>query len=427
MLKIDEILDKSIIDKNNKNLDDLKERVSQKKVSWVLGSGISKCAGLPLWEECLLKMWARMLMLDKSVNNTEDEFQTALYNLKSQLDGDATFLEKINLLIQGEQYSEALSRINTLESAEYIKNFIEKMIGENLPEKSEEFERIKNATYFNLLKSSLSIENSLGNPLSLEDNESELWGKIEHKVLGVLAQYFSAHAEKSKITVINYNFDDLLEFALMKSGLPKEKCYVKNPGTAEVLDESEGVHIYHPHGTISVAPVSYARESRNIVLAESDYDNLEKKTYIWENSIQAKALHDSSCVFLGFSGEDYNFRRIIKNMEKGEERQENKHYMFISIQSFVKKLFTEEVNRRLLGNIESRTESKREEFLKKETSEHYDDTLREVLNDKKMICEKMLMVRRLYSQYLYWEEHNIIPIWTTRDELIGMIQGIIRE
>ena len=64
MLKIDEILDKSIIDKNNKNLDDLKERVSQKKVSWVLGSGISNCAGLPLWEECLLKMWARMLMLD---------------------------------------------------------------------------------------------------------------------------------------------------------------------------------------------------------------------------------------------------------------------------------------------------------------------------------------------------------------------------
>ena len=101
--------------------------------------------------------------------------------------------------------------------------------------------------------------------------------------------------------------------------------------------------------------------------------------------------------------------------------------MFISIQSFVKKLFTEEVNRRLLGNIESRTESKREEFLKEKVSEHYDDTLREILNDKKMICEKMLMVRRLYSQYLYWEEHNIIPIWTTRDELIGMIQSIIRE
>ena len=43
-----------------------------------------------------------------------------------------------------------------------------------------------------------------------------------------------------------------------------------------------------------------------------------------------------------------------------------------------------------------------------------------------MICEKMLMVRHLYSQYLYWEEHNIIPIWITRDELIDMVQGIIR-
>lgn len=84
------------------------------------------------------------------------------------------------------------------------------------------------------------------------------------------------------------------------------------------------------------------------------------------------------------------------------------------------------MNRRLLGNIERRTESEREKFLKENAPKCYDDTLREVLNDKKMICEKMLMVRRLYSQYLYWEEHNIIPIWTTRDELIDMIQGIIR-
>lgn len=425
MLKIDEILDKSIIDKNNRNLEALRKRVLDDKVSWVLGSGISKSVGLPLWEECLLKMWARMLMLDKSVNNTEDEFQTALYNLKSQINGDETFLRKLNLIVQGKQYSEALSSINTLESAEYIKNFVEKMIGENLSVESEEFEKIKDSTYFNLLKSALSIE----------DKKSELRKKMKLQVLGILAQYFSRHAvvDKSQITVINYNFDDLLEFALMQAGLKRELCYVKNPGTSEVLDERCGVHIYHPHGTISVAPDSYAKESCNIVLAESDYDKLEKKTYIWENSIQAKALHDSSCVFLGFSGEDYNFRRIIRNMEKGSERQENKHYMFISIQSFVKKLFAEEVNRRFLGNGEKRTESEREKFFKEGTEECkkykecYDKILNEVLNDKKMICEKMLMVRRLYSQYLYWEEHNIIPIWTTRDELPEMLQGILKK
>ena len=57
--------------------------------------------------------------------------------------------------------------------------------------------------------------------------------------------------------------------------------------------------------------------------------------------------------------------------------------MFISIQAFIKKLFTEEVNRRLLGNIERRTESEREKFLKEDAPKCYDDTLREVLNDKK--------------------------------------------
>ena len=42
-----------------------------------------------------------------------------------------------------------------------------------------------------------------------------------------------------------------------------------------------------------------------------------------------------------------------------------------------------------------------------------------------MIYERMLIIKKLYAQYLYWERHNITPIWTTRDDLPEMVGEII--
>ena len=430
MLGIKEILGDEIAAANEENLRKLKERVHANKVSWVLGAGVSKSVGVPLWGECLQKMWTRMLMLDKSADSKEciirknDAYQNALKEIKcaDKEDKNATecFFTKVNQTILGEKWNEVFDRIDNLEAAEYIKNFVNIIVKENESMSPARQKEMAEQIYFNLLKDSLSID----------VKDPEMLDKLRKGTLGVLSRYFVTNADKTKFVVINYNFDDLLEFNLLKMGLAQEKCHVKLPGTPMVLDAENGVHIYHPHGVTAIATDSFIEENLRLVLAEGDYEKLEKKAYIWENSVQAKALHDTSCIFLGFSGEDYNFRRIIKNMESGEERQENVHYMFISIESFVKKMFENEVHRRLLENI-SRTEDKRTEFLKKVKSkkyeEKYDEKLREVLLDKNMKFEKMMMIRRLYAQYLYWSDRNIIPIWTTRDELTTMITGILEK
>lgn len=404
MLKVDEILGTEIIELNNKNLDDLKERVNKNQVSWVLGAGISKSVGVPLWRECLLKMWARILMLEKD-DGADDTFQLEFDKVKKGDKNKNVLLSKINEMIRGRRTSEALNGIDTLESAEYLKNLVATTADE------QKF----NIAYFSLLKDALLIK---------DKNNKDIFKGLKDQVIGILAEYFSKKVANNKITVVTYNFDDLLEFALDKFGVNKSQCYIKNPDTSNAWENKNGIHIYHPHGTISVVDNSISEESYKVVLAESDYRELEQKAYIWENSIQAKILHDSSCVFLGFSGEDYNFRRILKNMESGKDKQENSHYMFISIQSFVKDLFEDEVYRRLLGD-EKRSEEERKEYIANITKTDYDVTLRQILNDPTMVYEKMLMLKKLQAQYWYWGNRNIIPIWTTREELSGMVKYIL--
>ncbi len=102
---------------------------------------------------------------------------------------------------------------------------------------------------------------------------------------------------------------------------------------------NQKIRVYHPHGKIHLFSEWKPRESDNIVLTESSYYSMESKVYNWANSIQAKALAEKSCVFVGFSGADYNFRRIIKNCHELKDGEEARHYIFIGINSLVKKIF----------------------------------------------------------------------------------------
>lgn len=411
MLKTEELLGKRIADQNALNLDRLKNLTSAGKVTWILGAGISKSAGVPLWSECLLRMWARILYLEKEDNlKAGKEFRDTLNDMKSQIKKPEKVLRKINLTISGKMTSEILNGVNTLEAAEYIQNFVAESVS-RFSNKDELYEQ----AFVRLLRDALKPELS----------PKEILDKLKNQVIGLLASYFTRQVnENKKVTVISYNFDNLLEFALENEGLEKRYCYIKNPGTTEVFNGKKGVYIYHPHGTVSVVPTALSEDSGRFVLAESNYGRLEQKAYIWENSIQAKALHESSCVFLGFSGEDYNFRRIIKNMESDEERQDTVHYLFLSLESLVKKMFGSAVNKKLLGDV-PRTEEERERLLGHISKTEYDAVLRQLLKNEEMIYERMLIIKKLYAQYLYWERHNIIPIWTTRDELPEMVGRII--
>ena len=92
----------------------------------------SKSIGLPLWGECLLSMWGRILLLEK-VNNDSNAYHRTLIDLKKEICGNSTFLEKVNEIVNGSQTTQILNGVNTLEAAEYIKNFVK----ETIPKKND--------------------------------------------------------------------------------------------------------------------------------------------------------------------------------------------------------------------------------------------------------------------------------------------------
>lgn len=137
-------------------------------------------------------------------------------------------------------------------------------------------------------------------------------------------------AEKAeKGSVITYNYDDLLEFCLDKvANASSHEVQVICDCDERKTDNSQRINIHHPHGALSIKRNRFSKESEHIILTEHSYYQMEQKAYSWQNSVQAKALMDTSCAFIGFSGDDYNFRRIIKNVDCACKPR---HYIFSAL------------------------------------------------------------------------------------------------
>lgn len=417
MLKTEEILGAEITKMNNQNLGKLKKIVEEGKVSWILGAGVSGAVGVPLWRTCLQRMWNRMLLISgkPDMEYMEGrEFRETLKKIAENNKDSAKMREKISGIISGKKDCDVLENMDPLEAAEYIQNLVKEAIYT-----SEEKKHYWEIAFLCLVRECLQTGKS----------REKLSVDIKEQVLGILADHIKMQVDNAgMVNVITYNFDNLLEFALERAGMKKEKCHIKNPGTPNRIGEDKGVHIYHPHGTVSIVSDMISEESSRLVLAQSNYERLEEKVYIWENSIQAQVLHDSSCVFLGFSGDDYNFRRIIRNIESVEEGAGIEHYFFISIESTVKKMFESAIEKEILGST-ARTEEERKQAIDKvkKDKEEYDKKLRKVFYSDEYHVERMMLIKRLYAQYLYWRHYNIVPIWTTRDELPKMVSAITNK
>lgn len=384
MMKLDEILEPNLIELNKKNIRELSDYMSSgKKVTWILGAGVSKPAGIPLWTECLQKMWNRMLMLgrtDKANNNGEAAyFDEAMKSLQIQAKEADTFLDILNKEISGESnsYNRIFVKEDVLEVAEYMRNFIYQTLNTSTEARAE-------LVFKEIVKDSLKPKKEM--KLS-KDQWKE---KLDSMIAGKLADYLISDnkPENKRQTVIVYNFDDLLEVALEQKMSDTSNCHVKASVQSGQSDSENGIYIYHPHGLLKVLGADMGEESRKLVFTESSYRKLESKAYIWENSVQAQALSETSCIFLGFSGTDYIFRRILKNTEMGKEYKGQKHYFFISLESMLKGMMDE------------------------------------TMSSDEILYQKLLMTKKLYAQYMYWKNYGITPIWTTRSELPEMIMRI---
>ena len=107
--------------------------------------------------------------------------------------------------------------------------------------------------------------------------------------------------------ICNFNFDDLLEEALLTEGI-KANVILEGESYDPLSDE---VTVFHPHGFIERTATKDELKNTNLVLSEDDYNSLYSNPYSWANILQISLLTNYSVVFVGMSLSDPNIRRLL--------------------------------------------------------------------------------------------------------------------
>lgn len=302
--------------------------------------------------------------------------------------------EEENKFIDGctGKYAEKLNGVNLLEMAEYLLNYHL----DSLTHSNETIRRgIAEKQMASLVRACL-YDN---------DDPKEDPKKSKLTTLDAVAQVIAGKymEQNTRQDVITYNYDDLLENSLysrLEGEKTKSREIIKSisyTDTDKRLEERK-INICHIHGKVS--RVSDDHDSEQLVLSESSYHDIEAADYKWIHTVQADAMINSTCLFVGFSAEDYNFRRIVRKNEKTEQ-----NYIFFAINDFVNAVF---------GKIVEENQD-----LSPETKDEiYKDIFNSTNNYR---YEKLMLAFLVESKMKYWEKQNIQPIWTTLDELPNIL------
>ena len=124
-------------------------------------------------------------------------------------------------------------------------------------------------------------------------------------------------------SIITYNFDDILEYKLNKTGMDIPYNSIFGVGMEIKNDE---LPIYHVHGYL---PENTKLSDLNkITFGENNYHQQYSDIYSWNNIVQINKFRENTCLFIGSSLTDPNIRRLldIALRQKGNKRKH--HYIF---------------------------------------------------------------------------------------------------
>ena len=368
-LTISQVLERDIVEMNLRNLSNLKECIDKEETAWIFGTGVSVVAGMPLWGSLLQKMW--MLLVPKSFHSEavdkDDPFFSARKSIEEGLNP-----EDLGFKNGKAKSIEVFRDVNLLEAAEYMDYYIRLFSDQGSPNAR------RPETRHVVLK--------------------ELLRKI-------LKASFRPLVGEEKGKVITYNYDDVLEFCLeeVSEGNTEQIAVIaEQDDNINKPEREHPIRIYHPHGAINVTGSRLGVDSAKVVLTEGSYYSLEQVKYSWQNSVQAKALTDSHCIFVGFSGEDYNFRRIIKNV--GPSKTPDMHYIFVAVNDLIKSIYGQ-----------ARDENTGALCMDR------------ILEGGQYALERLYCLEKLHMQYTYWTHYGITPIFTSYRELPEMIGMVLSK
>ena len=125
---------------------------------------------------------------------------------------------------------------------------------------------------------------------------------------------------KNIISVVNFNFDDLIEEKLNNEKIEYKSIFAEG----ERFKETE-FPIFHPHGFL---PRNKRLTIKNdIVFSEDAYHSQFIDPFSWGNLVQLNHLNNNTCLFIGISLTDPNMRRLLDVSIRKNGKGEKNHYI----------------------------------------------------------------------------------------------------
>jgi len=369
---------------------EIREMLAAGQASLALGAGISIPMRMPNWLGLISKMagYAQQYVdySDDTLKYSEDIRYLRTVLEQELATGNLTLFNGVNVLESGQYIEQALHRVAAGESVQaLLKEKLSIIIEQSLTPAQWIDEKWKKSYP------------TLGHP---KDHQVLA---AEHNSLCAVAYLLCAdHGFRRAMT---YNFDTLVQEFLIDIFKVSPNEIFTHPGAWSDCPRenvSDPIDIYHVHGCIprrvslQKPSCAFPRESDQIILTESSYYNTEQAwAYNWQNSIQSYYLNRDSCVFVGFSADDYNFRRILKHLQVGTHP---KHYLILTIDNVAKETWAAVCHRHLFSNTSQK------------------DIQKEALH---------LLKIQLDMKSEYWKNKNFYPIWVTVNDIPKFLLSLV--
>lgn len=364
------------------------------QATMVLGAGISIPMGMPNWQGLVAQMSGLAL-------------QYQIYKQTSQEDREKNL--RLVQLVQ-DMVSKKLSifnGINVLESGQYIAQTLG--IAEDKAQREEQLKEVLSV----LIRDSKKAETYLAEWLQKKGPASGGDHTDMAQDNSLCAVTYLLQANQGFRRALTYNFDTLVEEYLIGLFGVSSKRVFSHPGrwsTQAGMETKDPIHIFHVHGCVprpeykSDSRFAGLQESEHIILSEDSYYDTERyEVYNWQNSIQSFYLNRDNCVFVGFSADDYNFRRILRQIGipghgKGKRR---KHYLILTIDDLVRDIWISVCRKRF-----------------KESNANLKELRRDTIT---------LLTQILKMKAQYWNRYEFYPIWVIVQDIPKVLLSFLES
>ncbi len=390
--RIETLLPKEEKEEQKSYLDAIREKVREEHATLALGAGISIPAGLPGWCGLISRLFGYALQFSRY--SLEEGIESKKQIQKSRV--ESALIKGGLTMFEGG---------NVLEAGQYVIQMLESALGYKIGE-----EMLKEPISAIIHEGRRAYDLNGAKRCKIDRTKISQAKKDSLRAVAYLLQ-----AKNGFRRAITYNYDTLVEECLIDLFKIDPRRIISHPGGwSTILHEEkieDQIDIFHVHGCVlrreyqGIDKYARLRESKRIILSEDSYYNAEQQeTYNWMNSIQSYYLNRDTCVFVGFSADDYNFRRILRQMGKGDQihKDKPKHYLILTVDDLVKDIW-HNVCRSYLSEKDKGT------------------------IDTAEICAQVrfLLYEQLKAKRKYWKRYNFFPIWVTVPDIPKTLLSII--